>query len=123
MLEYLNTPFEPLEKSIPVKGYDGRAGKPITSILRVHLRVNGRRLYNMPFLITDLGNHSVILGRKWMSYFDIWLNVRQRQFVWPEDRPKLPSFIREIRTDRKTLAAKADPTYQQDVTDRDLAFA
>src|SRR5271169_152997 len=61
MLEYLNTPFEPLEKSILVKGYNGRAGKPITLILRVHLQVNGQQLYNMPFLITDLGNHSVIL--------------------------------------------------------------
>ena len=58
-----------------------------------------------------------------MSYFDIWLNVRQRQFVWPEDRPKLPSYVREIRTDRKTLAAKANPTYQQDVEARDRAFA
>jgi hypothetical protein len=33
MLEYLNTPLEPLEKPILVKGYNGRARKPITSIL------------------------------------------------------------------------------------------
>lgn len=35
----------------------------------------------------------------------------------------MPSFVREIRTDRKALAARADPTYQQDVRARDLAFA
>ena len=62
--EFLNTPFEKLKTPIPVKGYDGRLGTPITAILRAHLRIDGRRQYNVPFLITDLGNHDIILRRK-----------------------------------------------------------
>src|SRR5271154_2144791 len=46
--KFLNTPFEKLERPIPIKGYDGRTGKPIESILRIHLRVDGRRQYNVP---------------------------------------------------------------------------
>ena len=41
--EFLNTPLETLERPVPVKGYNRQTGKPITSILRLHLRVNGRR--------------------------------------------------------------------------------
>ena len=41
--EFLNTPLETLERHIPVKGYNGRYGKAITSMLRIHLRINGRR--------------------------------------------------------------------------------
>ena len=121
--KFLNVEATRLEKPIQVKSYNGQAGKPVTHVLKLHVHLDGRRQYGIPFCILDLGSHDIILGRKWMSYFDIWLNVRQRQFVWPEDRPKLPSFVREIRADRKTLAAKPNPTYQQDVRDRDLAFA
>ena len=121
--KFLNVEATRLEKPVQVKGYNGQAGKPVTHVLKLHVRLDGRRQYGIPFCILDLGSHDIILGRKYMSYFDIWLNVRQRQFVWPEDRPKLPSYVREIRTDRKTLAAKANPTYQQDVEARDRAFA
>ena len=69
--EFLNTPIEVLERPVPVKGYNGQMGNPITSILRTHLRVDRRRQYNVPFLITDLGHHDVILGRKWLSYLNL----------------------------------------------------
>jgi hypothetical protein len=76
--EFLNTPFEQLERPIPIKGYNGRMGKPIASILRIHLHVNGRRQYNVPFLVIDLGHHNVILGRKWLAYLDLWLDIWNR---------------------------------------------
>ena len=69
--EFLNVPVEPLPQPISVKGYNGRKGNPITSILRMHLRINGRRQYNVPFLVTDLGHHDVILGRKWLAYLNV----------------------------------------------------
>src|SRR3984957_5756693 len=62
--EFLNTPFEKLKTPIPVTGYNGQLGTPITSILQAHLCIDGRRQYNVPFLITDLGNYDIILGRK-----------------------------------------------------------
>jgi hypothetical protein len=69
--KFLNTPFEKLERTVPIKGYNGRMGKPIESILWIHLRINGRRQYNVPFLVIDLGHHDVILGRKWLAYLDL----------------------------------------------------
>ena len=79
--EFLGTPIERLERPVPVKGYNGQMGRPITSILQIHLQVNGRRQYNVPFLVTDLGHHDVILGRKWLAYLDLWLDVRNRQLI------------------------------------------
>ena len=69
--EFLNTLIELLERLVPIKGYNRQMGRPITSILRIHLRVNGRRQYNVPFLVTNLGHHDVILGRKWLAYLDL----------------------------------------------------
>jgi predicted aspartyl protease len=74
----LDTPLESLPRQIPIKGYDRRMGKFITSFFRMHLRVDGRNQYNVPFLITDLGQCDMILGRKWLAYLDIWLDVRNR---------------------------------------------
>ena len=79
--KFLNTPFKKLERPIPVKGYNGQTGKPITSILQIYLSVDGQRQYNVPFLITDLGHHDVILGRKWLAYLDLWLDVRNRLLI------------------------------------------
>jgi hypothetical protein len=62
--EFLNTLIELLDRPMPVKGYNGQMGRPITFILQIHLQVNGRRQYNVPFLVTDLGHYNVILGRK-----------------------------------------------------------
>ena len=76
--KFLNTPMEMLEKPILVKGYDGQMGTPITSTFQTHFRINGRRQYNMPFLITDLGNHDAILGRKWLAHLDLQLDIRNR---------------------------------------------
>jgi hypothetical protein len=121
--EFLNTPLETLEKSIPVKGYDRRMGKPITTILQVHLQVNGRRMYNVPFLVIDLGHHDAILGRKWLACLNLWLDVRNRQLIWPTYLPPMPSFVKEITVDLRTLLQTAiNPAHQADANRRDQAF-
>src|SRR5436190_22268613 len=79
--KFLNSLLETLETPIPVKGYNGNVGTPITSLLRAYLRVDGRRQYNVPFLITDLRNHNLILGRKWLSFLNLWLDIRNRQLI------------------------------------------
>ena len=65
----------------PVKGYDGKPGKPVTQILTLHLAIDGRRQRDIPMLILDLGSHDLILGRKWFSHFDVWLDVRKRRLL------------------------------------------
>ena len=53
-----------LPYTIRTKGYDRKAGERITHYLRLHLTVDGRRQYNIPLLILDLGSHDLILGYK-----------------------------------------------------------
>jgi len=43
LADFLNAPIKELPKPIPIRGYNGRIGPPITTILRIHLRVDGRR--------------------------------------------------------------------------------
>ena len=100
---FLNQPVQPLPSLIPVRGFNRRSAKPITDFLRVYLRVDGRCQYNVPFLVTDIGSHDVIIGRKWMSYLNVKLDVRKRRFVWPDNLPRVPSFVKEISTTMETL--------------------
>jgi hypothetical protein len=40
----------------------------------------------MPFLVTDFGSYTVILGRKWLAEQDVWLDIRNHRLVWPNER-------------------------------------
>jgi hypothetical protein len=62
--QFLSVPIERLPNPIVVQGFNGVDAPPITSILQLHICVDRQRLYNVPFLITDLGGHNIILGRK-----------------------------------------------------------
>ena len=93
---------------------------PITSLLQAHLRVDGWRQYNVPFLITDLGNHDIILGQKWLSFLDLWLDVRNRQLIWPTSLPPTPMFVKEITTSMQNILGRSpDPRHQEDANQRD----
>ena len=69
--KFLKVPIKNLPKPIPVRGYNGQKGKPIVSMLRIHLRVDGRKQNNIPLLVTDLEDHDIILGRKWLAYLGL----------------------------------------------------
>ncbi|OCK88764.1 uncharacterized protein K441DRAFT_737670, partial [Cenococcum geophilum 1.58] len=81
LADFLNIPIKELPKPISIRGYNGRIGPPIATILRIYLRVNGRRQYNAPFLIIDLGSYNIILGRKWLAYLGLQLDVRSRRLT------------------------------------------
>ncbi len=79
--EYLSSPVKALDNPIRVRGYNGAGVQEISYVLRAHIRVDGRRHYNVPFLIADLGEHNLILGRKWLSYLGLQLDVRNRRLI------------------------------------------
>jgi hypothetical protein len=62
--EFLNTLLETLERLVLVKGYNKQIGKLITLTLHIYLRINKQQLYNMPFLVIDLGYYDVILRQE-----------------------------------------------------------
>jgi hypothetical protein len=71
VMKFLGYKAKPLNRPIIAKGYNGVRGNPITCYLLVDLVIDGRRLVEVLFLILDLGNHDMILGAKWMAYFDV----------------------------------------------------
>jgi hypothetical protein len=76
-------------------------------------------------LVLELGSHDLILGREWLSHFDIWLDVRNRRLVWPIDRigEAGPLMHRELRTMRQNLRLqKPNPAHQADADRRDRAL-
>ena len=112
-----------LPSSIQVKGYDGRPGKPVTHYIRLHLTVDQRRQYNVPLLILDLGSHDIIIGRKWLAYFDVLPDCRRRRLVWPDKLPPSYSVAKEIRWNRQDLIpAPKVLSHQEDADRRDRAF-
>lgn len=82
---FLNIHTERLTTPAKTKGFNGKPGSPITHAISLHLTVGGRRFLNQPFLILDLGQHDVIIGRRWFSDHDVWLDVRSRRLVWPQE--------------------------------------
>ena len=121
----LNVKATRLPQPISVKAFDGKQGNTITHVLILNLTIDGRRQVDIPFCILNTGNHDIILGLKWVNYFDVWLNPRQKKLVWPEDESRLspPPFHREITVERQAIASKVvNPTHQRDVQTRDQAF-
>ena len=53
-----------LEREIYTKGYDGRQSTSIQFYIIVHLLLDNRELFNIPFLILDLDNYNIILSIK-----------------------------------------------------------
>jgi predicted aspartyl protease len=107
--------------SLPIKGYDGRRGPSITSFLRTHLTLDGRRIYNVPFLVLPLGSHDIIIGKTFLEYFDISPSAAKRKLHWPPNHPKTTRAISQgINVPRQIL--QRPPTqdvYQQDMEIRD----
>jgi predicted aspartyl protease len=123
--KFLDIKATRLKEPISVKGFDGKQGHAVTHILTLHLSIDGRRQTNIPFCILDLGNHDIILGLKWMDYFNVWLDPRKRTLVWPNDekRLSLPSFQKEVYTQRKAIAPrKTNRAHQRDADARDRAL-
>jgi hypothetical protein len=75
------------DRPIPVNGFNGQPGKPVTSWIELTLQVDGRQFRNLPFILTPLGNHDIIFGRKFLSWANVKLAVRDRVIEWPVDLP------------------------------------
>ena len=123
LADFLNAPLKELPKLIPIRGYNGQIGLPIITILRIHLRIDGRRQYNVPFFITDLGSHDIILEKKWLAYLGLQLNVQSRWLIQPKTLPPIPSFIKKISiTIENLVRLQIDTVHQADAMRRDQAF-
>lgn len=113
----------PLPDSVGVKGYDGALSNIASHALFLNVLIDNRIQKQVPFVVLTLGTHEVILGKTWMSHFDVWLNVRDHKLVWPHDKDEVrwpPNFL---TVDRSSLRQNPiNRTYQQEVLERKAAF-
>ena len=114
-----------IPNSLSIQGYDGKQATTVSHALILHLTIDTRRQTSLPFYILDLGTHDIILGLRWMEYFNIWLNPRQKRLIWPEKEDKIapPSLHREIIAERQAISSRdIHATHQRDVYARDTAL-
>ena len=122
---FCQTPAVRLQAVCYVKGYDGKTKEPVTHVIFLDLRIDGRQFKEVPLLIADLGNHEMILGRKWLAEQDIWLDVRNRRMIWPNGRsPEERMRLRnELVAPKGALDRPApNPVHQKEMERRDRAI-
>lgn len=123
--KFFNLKAKHFIRPINTKGFNGRPGKLVTHFLSFNLSLDGQRQEDILFLILDLGSYNMILGLKWIFYFNIWLNPRDKRLLWPDDpeRTIIPSFQREIKVPRNSLKLKKpNQKHQRDANTRDRAI-
>jgi hypothetical protein len=77
----------------PVKKYNSKQGVCITFFLRIYLTFNKYKIYNIPFLVLPLKSHNIIIGKSFIEYFEISLNMVKRIFHWLSNYLKISNII------------------------------
>lgn len=117
----LNISFVKLPSPFYPTGFDGNAGTSVECILILILNVDDRRI-NSPSLITDLRNHDVTLGRKFLSYCDISILTKTRSLIWSANFPPSVSFAKDIALDYVLTSRPILFQHELDMERRDAKF-
>src|SRR4051794_15024294 len=119
----LSQPLRRLPYSVPVRGFKSDISTTVTHYIRLHLTIDGRRFYNCPFIIVDLGPQDLILGDKWLARFKLHTDSANRRILWPKTHPPASSFAREIMLpyESREIQRSVD-TYESDMNRRDRNF-
>lgn len=122
--KFLGIKAQQLPHPISGLGYNGQSGASISHILRLHLIIDGRRQLNLPFMITPLGSHQVILGLKWLDNFVISVDCSARRLSWPSEyHATTPWLQNETSISQSAIVPKRPvPSYQADIARRDKAI-
>ncbi len=89
--------------SVAVKGFNGEGSTSVSHYLQMHFTIDGRKQYNCPLLILDLGSHDMIIGRAWFEHFRVLLNIHDRKLLWPKDLPASYSVAKEILVSKESI--------------------
>ena len=91
-------------------------------MITLNLGVDQHQQLKVPMVILNLGSHDLILGQRWLDHHDIWLDIRNRQLIWPELSPNNPPMNQELITSHEKLRPQqVNPQHQADVIQRDQA--
>ncbi|KAI0994583.1 hypothetical protein K3495_g13599 [Podosphaera aphanis] len=72
----------------------------------------------------ELGSHDIVLGRAWLSHFDVPVDFRCHKLCWPPALPPTHSYSNPIcRTLPEILSASTKLAHVRDIARRDRLFA
>ncbi|RAL60082.1 hypothetical protein DID88_000708 [Monilinia fructigena] len=109
-----------LDTSIEVKGYNGAYGRAITHYTFLNLSIDGREQSFVPFLITELGSYSILLGRLWLAETRSKVDCYNRKLDWPREHPRTISLSNNlVLTPQDLRKRKIDRFAQKDADRRD----
>jgi hypothetical protein len=114
---FLGVKPTPLKLPCNVRGFDGAQATPITHYIELTLSIDGRKVL-VPMLVVGLGEHDMILGRKWFVDTSVLIDCKNRRLIWPDDRPKTKGWDRVLATTRKNLEPSGLCRKHQDDADR-----
>lgn len=115
--------FIKLPKPIVPTGYNGQSGSPITVALLLTLTIDRRRI-NFPFLVTDLGQTDVLIGRKFLEHYDIKqvYTKGKNSLEWPADMAIQQYFDKRILLPVTPPKNPISLEHQRDTERRDALF-
>lgn len=83
----LRQPIRKLPYQVMVRGFKDQISSSVTHYIRLHLKIDGRKILNCPFVILDLGAQDCIIGLRWLKRFRIMLDTDRLRMVWPPQYP------------------------------------
>ncbi|KAL1971412.1 hypothetical protein VTN31DRAFT_2344 [Thermomyces dupontii] len=104
--------------------FDGKPGPELSHVILLHFHLDGRRYLDTPMILADLGQHHIIIGRKWLADQNVWLDVRNQRLLWPTERSDLDEALPAPRFVPRSVLRRpvANPARQEDANRRDQAI-
>ena len=122
--QHLGAELKELATLYRVNGFDGQQTPPITHYLELSLYIDHKRQRKLPMLVVKLGGHDLIIGRSWIDQYNVLVDCRNRQLVWPDESLESPSWSKVIATHKRTLLpGLVDQEHQKDADRRDQQLA
>ena len=110
--EQLQIEPQKLTKPKPVRGFDGRQAPNITHAIYPTMTMQDHRENLLPLLITELGQHGMILGKPWMRKHGLLLYMKDDKIMfWPGHctHPGAPGLPTPMKMMRQTTSASNKP--------------
>ncbi|KAK3331555.1 hypothetical protein B0H66DRAFT_466613, partial [Apodospora peruviana] len=106
-----------------VGGYQGGADDCIDSMMRAHFTVQNRTVEDDCMVVLPKQSHDLIIGWRWMAYWDVLLDCRDRRLVFHKDWALDPEWKKNIEVSDPGEDRKPDPKHQEGVRRREELMA
>ena len=83
----LQVPIRKLPYKVLIRGFKDQISTPSTQYIRLHMKIDGRKIFNCPFIIVDLGSQDCIIGIRWLKRFKLQLDTDRNRLCWPLKYP------------------------------------